>query len=88
MPAPRAHRWEDEVERALGARESEGTKTVAVKLRAKKVDWILTERLINFYVSPILSSNKKIVRRVIVLSIIAKLRIADDSVIIHWKILS
>jgi len=38
MPAPRAHRWEDESERALRGGESWGTKAVAVKLPAKKVD--------------------------------------------------
>ena len=82
MHAPRAHRWEDEVERALGARESRGTKAETVKLRVKKVDWRLVQRLMSFYVSPIMSINKKSVRKVIILSIITEFRIAVDSVII------
>ena len=53
MPAPRAHRWEDEMESSSRGKREQGTKVVAVKLQSKKVDWRLAARKI-FYVSYIL----------------------------------
>ena len=44
MPAPRAHRWEDEMESSSRSKRERGTKAVAVKLQSKKVDWRLAKK--------------------------------------------
>ena len=49
MPAPRAHRWEDEMESSSRGKRERGTKVVAVKLQSKKVDWRLSKRSYSLY---------------------------------------
>ena len=58
MPAPRAHRWEDELENSSRGKREQETKAVAVKLQSKKVDWRLGEEV--FFVREILSDNKRV----------------------------